>query len=97
MLKLVIITITAILKENGLERFLVNNDRPGPDYYEDCIKFNWVDELKGKHQKHLERIGDKSFYTVRLSAEEESLLKEMNASVQMASAVAALSLLTFVA
>ena len=81
MFKLIIITITAIFKENGLERFLVNKDRPGPDYYKDCIKFNWVDELKGKHKTYLEKIGYKSFYTVRLSAEEESLLKEMNASV----------------
>ena len=98
MYKLIIIAITAIMKENGLERLLVNEDRPGPDYYKDCIKFNWVEALKTKHKTYLEKIGDKSFYTVKLSAEEEALLKEMNASVltTTAAAVAGLSLYTFV-
>ena len=25
--------------------------RPGPNYYDDCIKFNWVDALVKNHKK----------------------------------------------
>ena len=96
--KLIIIAITAIFKENNLENLLVNKDRPGPDYYKDCIKFNWVDALKSKHKKYLETIGDKTFYTVKLTAEEEALMKEMNAVSlsATAAAVAGLGLYTIV-
>ena len=25
--------------------------RPGPNYYDDCIKFNWIDALVKNHKK----------------------------------------------
>ena len=77
--KLIIINITDMMTENDLQELLVNEKRPGPNYYDDCIKFNWVTALKDNHKKYMDNLGDKEFYTVKLSAEEEAYLKKMNA------------------
>ena len=49
MYKLIIIAITDIFTESDREDLLVNPNRPGPNYYDDCKLFNWVDALKEKH------------------------------------------------
>jgi len=98
MYKLIIIDITAIFTENNLEQLLVNKNRPGPNYYDDCIKFNWVDALKDKHKMYMVKKGDKEFYSVKLTDEEKAFLKEMSAInlTAAASAVAAMSAYVFV-
>ena len=40
-----------ILTENNLGDIVPDPNRPGPDYYKDCNKFNWVDALVEKHKE----------------------------------------------
>ena len=44
-----------MIKEFELTRLIEKQDprRPGPDYYKDCIQFNWVDALVDKHKNSL--------------------------------------------
>jgi hypothetical protein len=48
--KLFIEEASSLLIEYGYED-MVREDpkRPGPDYYKDCIKFNWIDALVSNH------------------------------------------------
>lgn len=59
---------------------LENPDRPGPDYYSECKKFSWVDQLIEKHKKQVKESGGKYSDFLELTKEEESWikLKEMN-------------------
>ena len=44
---------------------LENPNRPGPDYYKDCIKFNWVSAMVKSHKKHIASKGeDYEYYTL---------------------------------
>ena len=40
-----------LLIEFGYGNVIEDPNRPGPDYYKDCKKYNWVDELVKKHKK----------------------------------------------
>ena len=48
--------------------------RPGPDYYKDCIKFNWVDTLIKKHKESLTGDG-KSIYDFKPNKEDDAAWK----------------------
>ena len=51
-------------KHNKLD-LLENPNRPGPDYYKDCIKFNWVSALVKNHKAHIVKKGeDYTYYTL---------------------------------
>ena len=40
-----------LLIEYEFEDVIQDPMRPGPNYYDDCIKFNWVDALVKNHKK----------------------------------------------
>ena len=40
-----------ILREYKFESAIEDPKRPGPNYYDDCIKFNWVDALVKNHKE----------------------------------------------
>ena len=40
-----------LLREYGHDDVIPDPKRPGPNYYDDCIKFNWVDALIKNHKK----------------------------------------------
>ena len=44
-------------KHNKLN-LLENPNRPGPDYYKDCNKFNWVNAMVKSHKKHITDKGE---------------------------------------
>lgn len=44
--------------------------RPGPNYYDDCKHFNWVDALVEKHKESLTGDG-KSMYDIKFNKEDE--------------------------
>ena len=46
-----VVIMHEILKEFGYEKLIPDPNRPGPDYYKDCTKFNWVDALVKKHKQ----------------------------------------------
>ena len=46
-----------ILIEFGYQNLIKDPNRPGPNYYDDCIEFNWIDHIVNKHKKHLKRNG----------------------------------------
>ena len=61
-----------VLIEQGYEKMIKDDPkRPGPDYYKDCIKFNWVDALVSKHKESLSGDG-KSMYDTRFNKEDEA-------------------------
>ena len=39
------------MREYNYEEAIADPKRPGPNYYDDCIKFNWVDALVKNHKK----------------------------------------------
>jgi hypothetical protein len=41
---------------------LENTNRPGPNFYDDCVKFNWVTALVKSHKKHIEGKGENYEY-----------------------------------
>ena len=45
--------------------------RPGPNYYDDCEKFNWVDALVSKHKETLTGDG-KNMYDTKFNKEDEA-------------------------
>ena len=64
--------------------FMIEQDprRPGPDYYNDCIKFNWVDALVGKHKENLSE-DNKNLYKYNFDKEDDAawqILQERNQS-----------------
>ena len=40
-----------LLIEFGYAHVIPDPNRPGPDYYSECKKYNWVDELVKKHEE----------------------------------------------
>ena len=40
-----------LLVEFGYAHVIPDPNRPGPDYYSECKKYNWVDELVKKHEE----------------------------------------------
>ena len=36
--------------------------RPGPDYYKDCKKFNWVEKLKTSHASYIKLSNGEDVY-----------------------------------
>ena len=63
--RLLIAETDITMAKHNLLHLLENENRPGPDYYKDCIKFNWVSALVKSHQKHVEdNGGDYSYYTL---------------------------------
>ena len=59
---------------------LENPNRPGPYYYKDCIKFNWVTALIKNHKSYItDKGGDYEYLT--LTEEDlkwQAKLKEIN-------------------
>ena len=60
-----------VLNEFDLAYKIPDPTRPGPNYYDDCIKFNWVDALVKNHQ---EKVGDE-LYTA--TAEEQAAILKL--------------------
>ena len=60
--KLIIKTMTDLFTEYEKQDLLINRNRPGPNYYDDCIQFNWVSALKDRHKTFMENNGDFDFY-----------------------------------
>ena len=55
--------------------WLDNKNAPGPDYYSECKKFNWVTALITKHEQHFKRTGREVPDWHKLSAEELKLVQ----------------------
>ena len=53
------------LAKHGRLAYVRNPNRPGPDYYKDCKKFNWVSAMVKSHKKHVsDKGGDYEYYTL---------------------------------
>ena len=64
-----------VLIENGYAKMIEQDPkRPGPNYYDDCIKFNWVDALIDKHKDSLSG-NNKNLYNFDLNKEEQAALQ----------------------
>ena len=48
--KLCIELMHEIMTEFGYADMISDPNRPGPDYYSDCKKFNWIDALRKNHK-----------------------------------------------
>ena len=73
-----IINTSKMYIEEGLEKWLVNERRPGPSYYKDCKEWNWVDQLVDSHKKHLKKEGVTTIYGVELSDAEIAEMNKLN-------------------
>ena len=51
-----------LLKEFGFADVIIDPKRPGPNYYDDCINFSWIDHLIKKHKSHLSSNGESLVY-----------------------------------
>ena len=65
-----------LLIEKGYGHIIPDPTRPGPNYYDDCIKFNWVDALVKNHK---EKVGGDG-YTA--SAEEMAAILKLTDHAQ---------------
>ena len=48
--RLFIAELDKTLAKHNMLNLTENANRPGPDYYNDCIKFNWVSALVKSHK-----------------------------------------------
>lgn len=46
-----------IFREYGFGSIIADPNRPGPNYYKDCKKYNWIEHLVDKHKSHLKLTG----------------------------------------
>ena len=61
-----------VLIEQGYAEMIKEDPkRPGPNYYDDCEKFNWVDALVSKHKETLTGDG-KNMYDTKFNKEDEA-------------------------
>ena len=65
--KMFIVFASKLLTEEGFSEYLVNQIRPGPDYYSECKEWNWVDQLVDNHKVHLSKDGKNNVYGIELS------------------------------
>ena len=68
--KLFIIKTHELFEEEGKSEYLVNANKPGPNYYSECKKYDWIEELIVSHKKHIEVSGTINVYGVSLDEEE---------------------------
>ena len=73
-----------ILNDLGQENLIADPKRPGPNYYDDCKKFNWVDVLVQNHKSELLEKGlNTDIYNNDFSQDELMLLKKLKDSAVM--------------
>ena len=58
----IIRTISLVFMENEKEELLENPNRPGPDYYSDCVRAHWIDETVKQHKQTLSKDEILSLY-----------------------------------
>ena len=54
----------AMMEKFGHADKIPDPNRPGPDYYKNCIKFNWVDALVAKHKKFIKLSNGEDVYSI---------------------------------
>ena len=82
------------MEEYGFGDVIPDPKRPGPDYYKDCVKFNWATKLIESHKKHIEYSGKYDVYKIEFTAEELAIIQKLKegSAVNMLSATLAMGL-----
>ena len=48
--------------------------RPGPDYYKNCKKFDWVEKLKKSHSNYIKLNNGEDVYAYKYTKEELAII-----------------------
>ena len=67
----------ASMEEFGFSEKIPDPKRPGPKYYSECKKFNWIDTLIEKHKKHLTLSNGEDVYAIEYTQEELAIMQKL--------------------
>ena len=87
--------VQPIMIEYNFGYVIPDPKRPGPDYYQDCEKFNWASKLIESHKEHISSTNQEDVYKIEYTPEEIAImqkLKEESGLKVAVSAVASLGL-----